>query len=179
MCHSPELLRTLQFRAHGPNALNPNPPHPLPRLLALLRLLAVHGRHVQSLDIFVYDSRTPEAAPLVTACLEACSAVGGTLQELRVGRWTPLDHASWLARLTRLTSLELGSADHPFRLPAEVSKLTDLQTANLSGRPLVLAGLLPTSLMRLDMSDMPSTAMPTQVRLHAWCATVELLSCHC
>ena len=161
---APELLHSLELRSFGPSPYEPNPPDPVPRLQALARWLAGHGGHVRSLSISVRN-RSAEVTTLVTSCLEACGAVGGSLQQLKISHGTPFADASAVAGLTRLTALTLGDSRQPLQLPAAFSQLTALEVADLAGHPLMLEGpCLPPSLTRLSIHDDASTAMPPQVR---------------
>jgi hypothetical protein len=169
---APELLRSLKFSSSNPTLHQPDPPDPVPRLHALLGLLAGHGSHVWSLDILAImvsaertlDDRSSEVAGLVAQCLQACCAAGGSLRQLRVSRWTPISDASCVAQLTRLTALTLGCYAQLLQLPAALSQLTALQEAELVGGPLMLEGpCLPTSLTSLAIYDPVATAMPSQL----------------
>lgn len=183
VCLAPELLHHVIMYSSSSSPGPPAPPDPVPRLQALLSWLRragdggrSHGSHVQRLDICIH-SQSEEVAALVTQCLETCCMSGGSLQQLKVDRWTPVADASCVARMTRLTALTLGCFEQPVQLPAGLSQLTALKVAALSGGPLMLEGpCLPTSLTSLFLYDPSSTAMPTQVSyrghtsLHSSCS---------
>lgn len=121
VCLAPELLHHVIMLVQYSSSSSPGqpaPPDPLPRLQALLSWLRragdgrrSHGSHVQRLDICIH-SQSEEVAALVTQCLETCCMSGGSLQQLKVDRWTPACVPPGIAAMSCLERLHI-CRDYP------------------------------------------------------------------
>lgn len=175
LCLAPELLRILQVD------IGRRPATLLARLHALRTLLAAHAGSVHSLTLAVVSSESQQHAvqSVVADCLAHCGAAGA-LRQLSISRDTPLcgpgqaAMVPWLAGLTALHRLRLGSERQDLHLPDGFSHLTALEDADVDGLTIILpANYLPASLTRLRLNSIlrsrVSPPLPSQVCACAWC----------
>lgn len=172
LCLAPELLRSIQLAAWGPDAL--------PRAQSLQRFLERHARHVRHLTLHLQLQDPQEELPFaigpeplgeldaaVACCLVACAAAsssGAGLEELVLAHATDMsltDAEQWLPRLTRLQVLWMGRETEALALPAHLSRLTALRELGLRAMafPSYDEVRLPTSLTRLQVTGEGGTAL--------------------
>ena len=136
------------------------------RLHSLLAWLLRHGRHVQHLELRVYDD-SAAAEQLLFGCLVACAAAR-RLEELAVVLHTaePLAVGAWAPALARLRRLELrGEALHLTASLASLTALRKLCLAASAGALTLAAGArLPPAVEELRLELASSAALPGQAR---------------
>lgn len=125
-------------------------------------------------DQYQPDDDCSEVASHLSAAMAACSAAGGLSEldvELQGSDWTTLHVGSWAAALRGLTRLRF-AASCELRLSGRLGGLTSLQTLELAGKPVCVAGFasLPKTLTCLMLGsnvdqdgDTASATMPPQV----------------
>ncbi len=125
-----------------------------------------HARHVEKLEVEVYvvaanDVQVARFASAIATCL-AVAGLPSWLDELSVFVCFPL-HTEWLHAVSSLRRLSLNAGEPTLFIAPAISALTALQSLELCGPMLLLAGCrLPSSITRLYVhGDLPQ-ALPPQ-----------------